>query len=379
MVTRKIITPTLLVDKTRCVANIRRMSEKAQSANVRLRPHCKTHACLEIARWMREEGDVQAITVSSFTMAEYFSSEWDDITVAFPVNILEIDMINRISSKISKLNILVENTEAVSYLEDNLQNPVGVWVKIDCGYGRTGIPATDFSRIQSVLDGLKVSRWMKFCGFLVHSGHTYGCTTKEEILEIHQETRDLLLDLKQRHMTDFPDLQLSIGDTPSCSILEASEFQGFDEMRPGNYVFYDVEQSCIGSCHGDDIAVAVACPIVAKHPQRGELILYGGGVHFSKDRVNFSGHDSSGGTLFGRVVKRQSPNSLEWGETIEGMYLKSLSQEHGKVVVPSTVWDDYQIGDLLFVLPVHSCMTADVLKHKGYLTTEGKDLSRMAC
>ena len=374
MTTTTITTPTLLVDRRKCLANIRRMSDKARTANARLRPHCKTHACLEIARWMREVGDVQCITVSSLSMAEYFSPEWDDITVAFPVNILEIDKINQISSMIQHLNILVENTETITYLEEHLQNPVGVWVKIDCGYGRTGIPATDFLRIEPVLEQLKTSCCMRFQGFLTHAGHTYSCSEKEQVLEIHRETKRLLLDLKRRYTPDFPELQLSVGDTPSCSILDASEFQDLDEMRPGNYVFYDIEQACIGSCREEDIAVAVACPIVAKHPQRSEIIIYGGGVHFSKDRV--SGQPE--GTIFGRIVATGSfPGSWKWGNIVEGMYLKSVSQEHGKVVVPSAVWDDYEVGNLLLVLPVHSCMTADVLKHKGYLTTEGIHLPRM--
>jgi D-serine deaminase-like pyridoxal phosphate-dependent protein len=368
-----ITSPTLVLDKKKCLTNIRRMSAKARDANARLRPHCKTHACLEIARWMREEGGVQAITVSSLSMAEYFSAEWDDITVAFPVNFLEIDTINRLASTIPNLNVLVENMEAITYLEEHLQNPVGVWVKIDCGYGRTGIPANDIVRIQPVLDGLQASQRMRFQGFLTHSGHTYHCRNKEEILEIHRETKTLLLELKERYVDDFPGLQLSVGDTPSCSVLDSSEFQDFDEIRPGNYVFYDLEQASIGSCSVEEISVAVACPIVAKHPQRNELIVYGGGVHFSKDRV--SGQPE--GTIFGRVVIRHSQTSMEWGNIVPGMYLKGISQEHGKVVVPDAVWDDYQVGDLLFVLPVHSCMTADVLKHKGYLTTEGIPLQRM--
>jgi D-serine deaminase-like pyridoxal phosphate-dependent protein len=214
---------------------------------------------------------------------------------------------------------------------------------------------------------------MRFQGFLTHSGHTYNCSEKEQILEIHRETLRLLLELKKRYSHNFPGLQLSVGDTPSCSILDADEFQGIDEMRPGNYVFYDIEQSCIGSCRAEDIAVAVACPIVAKHAQRSEIIIYGGGVHFSKDRVS----GQAEGTIFGRVVARTSPTSMDWGDIVHGMYLKGVSQEHGKVVVPSEVWDDYQVGDLLLILPVHSCMTADVLKHKGYLTTEGTHLTRM--
>jgi D-serine deaminase-like pyridoxal phosphate-dependent protein len=380
----QIRTPTLLVDKTKCLANVQKMAAKAKAAQIRFRPHCKTHASLEVAKWMRDAHDVTCITVSSLSMAEYFANggEWIDITVAFPVNILEVDTIQNLASKI-QLNLLVENMNAVDYLEENLVKnvSVGIYLKIDCGYGRTGIPAKATDRIDSILERLKSCTHLQFLGFLTHAGHSYHCHTKEELYQIHKTSKQLLLDLKQRYIADFPNLQLSVGDTPTCSVVEADEFQGVDELRPGNFVFYDLEQESIGSCTYTDIAVAVACPIVAKHVDRRELTLYGGGVHFSKQGLVVA--DGEGATttttttIYGRVV-RSKPETLEWGDVIEGMYIRSLSQEHGMVVVPPTEnWDDYQIGDLLNILPVHSCMTADCLKHKGYLTTDGEWMTRM--
>jgi D-serine deaminase-like pyridoxal phosphate-dependent protein len=377
----------LVVDKRKCLANLRNMMQKAREANIRFRPHCKTHACLEIGKWMKEEedfGGVDCITVSSLSMAEYFasSSEWKDITVAFPVNILEIDTIRRLASQI-QLNILVENVEAVDYLQDHLQEDsnLGVYLKIDTGYGRTGIPAQALDRIDPILERLKSSSSassntkMKFLGFLTHAGHAYHCRSKEEVKQIHDtQTKPLMAALKERYSGQFPDLQLSMGDTPTCSVVSAKDLQLFDEMRPGNFVFYDLEQAAIGACDWKDISVAVACPIVAKHPDRREIVIYGGGVHFSKDRL--SGEPE--GTIFGRVVQNVSGSSLEWGDVVDGMYARSLSQEHGVIVVPETQdFDQYPIGGLLFLLPVHSCMTADCLKHKGYLTTDGDWIERM--
>ena len=97
-------------------------------------------------------------------------------------------------------------------------------------------------------------------------------------------------------------------------------------------------------------------------------------MHFSKDRL-FDVQEQT--TIYGRVVESSQKDTLEWGRVIPGMYVRSLSQEHGIVVVPeSEDFDSYQIGQLLLVLPVHSCMTADVHK-KGYWTTEGERLERM--
>ena len=81
----KITRPTLLLDEQKCRANIARMAEKASGNKLIFRPHFKTHQSLELGRWFKDYG-VTSITVSSVEMAEYFSSEWNDITFAFPLN-----------------------------------------------------------------------------------------------------------------------------------------------------------------------------------------------------------------------------------------------------------------------------------------------------
>lgn len=136
----KITSPTLLLDKQLCLANIKMMSEKAKLNNLIFRPHFKTHQSIIIGNWFRKAG-VQKITVSSIQMAEYFAREnWKDITVAFPVNIREIEQINALAEEI-QLNLTIENIESVSFLEKNLRFPVKIFIKIDTGYHRTGIDA----------------------------------------------------------------------------------------------------------------------------------------------------------------------------------------------------------------------------------------------
>ena len=51
-----------------------------------------------------------------------------------------------------------------------------------------------------------------------------------------------------------------------------------------------------------------------------------------------------------------------WGDIIPDMYVRSLSQEHGIVKVSKSQIQNYKIGDHLIVLPIHSCMTANLMK-----------------
>jgi D-serine deaminase-like pyridoxal phosphate-dependent protein len=362
---KNIITqPTLLLDEAKCRKNIASMFEKAKRNNIQFRPHFKTHQSHTIGRWFRELG-VDKITVSSLSMAEYFAKDnWKDITVAFPVNILEIETINRLAESIT-LNLLVESVESVNILNQGLKHHVNVFIKIDVGNHRTGIAFEDLALIDKVLTALDAAEYIRFKGFLGHAGHSYDAKSPEEIKTIHYESITRLSMLKERYSERYPQLIISSGDTPTCSVMR--DFPGVDEIRPGNFVFYDLMQSKTGSCSTDQIAIAMACPVVAIQKERNELIIYGGAVHFSKERIE----DSISGPIYGEVVENREGG---WGEPIEGMYLTKLSQEHCIVQVPDHLIDNYQIGDIITILPVHSCLTSQAMK--AYLTTHGKIISR---
>ncbi len=337
-----IIKPTLFIDEKKCRENINNMFSKVKTNKLEFRPHFKTHQSLEIGSWFKEVG-VTKITVSSLSMAEYFSTQWNDITIAFPTNILEIETINTLAKKIT-LNLSIENEESILFLNDNLKYKVNIFLKIDVGYHHTGIDPKNSDLINTILDNIDTDPFLNFIGFLGHAGHTYQCRTHKAIKEEHAKSLDIMAKLKDKYATRYPNLIISLGDTPSCSV--ADNFSGVDEIRPGNFVFYDLTQNLIGSNSISQIAVAVACPIVAIHKERSEIVVYGGGVHFSKDRL-----EDKEGLVFGRVVKKEKN---AWGDLIPDTYVKSLSQEHGIISVPKNDMYKYKIGDYLMILPVHS-------------------------
>ena len=142
-----IVRPTLLLDKAKCIANIEDMIARAQRANARLRPHFKTHQSAEIGAWFKERG-VESIAVSSLSMAKYFADNgWKDITVAIPVNVREIDLINELASKI-QLNLVLESRESILFLDSELDHSVDVFIKMDTGYQRSGVPSEAIGSVQ---------------------------------------------------------------------------------------------------------------------------------------------------------------------------------------------------------------------------------------
>jgi D-serine deaminase-like pyridoxal phosphate-dependent protein len=361
----KIVRPVLLLDETKCRNNIRTIAQKARKAGVNLRPHFKTHQCKVVGEWIHEEG-IETCTVSSVRMAAYFADHgWRDITIAFPLNFLEIDEINRLAGS-CKLTVLAVSVDGLKQLTKKLRHPVSCMIEVDTGDHRTGIDPTDLAAIDPLVKFISAQPLLTFKGFLTHAGRSYKSTSTEAVLKVHLEVQSMMKGLCDRYRAAHPGMEISVGDTPTASV--ATDFSGIDELRPGNFVFYDLMQRDIGACTWDKIAIAMACPIVAIYPERNEVIVHGGGVHFSKDFLR----KPDQGQSFGEMVKLTKKG---WESPMSSFYLKSLSQEHGIFAAPSSEIEKIKVGDVLGVLPVHACMTADAMGE--YMTLDGKMLEMM--
>lgn len=361
----KITKPTLLLDKSKCLNNIKTMAEKAKKYNLLLRPHFKTHQSIKIGKWFRDFG-INSITVASVSMAEYFAQHgWKDITIAFPFNKLEIDKINELASRI-ELNLLILSNESIDFLKKNLKHKVGILIKIDAGYHRTGILPENIVILDEILTSILNFDLIEFKGFLTHSGQTYKTKSIKEITFIHNDCLKKMQKLKLHYFKTFPNLIISIGDTPSCSLMD--NFDGVDEIRPGNFVFYDLMQNQFGSCAIDQIALCVACPIVAKYKERNEIIVYGGVVHFSKEYIL----NEEGEKLFGLIVELGNKG---WSSPLEGMFVSSISQEHGMIKTPDEHFEKFKVGDIVGIIPVHACLTANLMGR--YLTFENEVIDHL--
>ena len=359
-----ITTPTLLLDVNKCKANIKKMAEKAGKNSIEFRPHFKTHQSHKIGEWFREEG-VNKITVSSVEMADYFAIKgWEDITIAFPINILEIEKINKLAASI-RLNILVESVEIIELLAKKLLSEVNVFIKINIGNNRAGIEPQNTDLIFQVAAKIDESKNLNFKGFLGHAGNSYACRSKQEIANVHHESIKKMVLLKNLFIEQYPNLMLSIGDTPTCTTM--NDFTMVDEFRPGVFVFHDSMQLQIGSCSFDEIAVAMACPVVAVHKDKNEILIYGGSVHFASDRLI----EQNGTIIFGKVVENMGSG---WGNIVENVYIKKLSQEHGIIKATPVFMENINAGDIIKIIPVHACTTANL--HQSYVTLENEEIDR---
>lgn len=346
--------PTLMINEAQCRKNIAAMATKASIHKLLFRPHFKTHQSPEVGEWF-SDGGIRAITVSSVSMAWKFATEgWKDITIAFPFNIRESETAVLLAET-TNLNVLFDMPEQAFALGNQLRSVAGYFIKINTGNNRAGLEPTDYSGIDQIISAASAYP-LKFKGFLTHAGQTYKAQSVDEILAAHQNSKDILQQLKVRYKAKYPDLIVSTGDTPSCSL--ADDFYGIDEIRPGNFVFYDLMQMHLGSCSFGQISAAVICPVISVYPHRNEALIYGGAVHLSKEFLQ----PEQGRKTFGLAVPFQ--NNI-WTAAEGQDHLSSVSQEHGILTLDSDWAKQLKPGDLVAIIPVHSCLAADLLGTKS--------------
>jgi D-serine deaminase-like pyridoxal phosphate-dependent protein len=347
---RKIKGPTLLLDQGICKANIDKMLKSAVDHHVQLIPHFKTHQSSQVGEWFREAG-VKAITVTSVKMAKYFAKYgWKNITIAFPVNVLEIEELNSLASQVD-LKIFVSSVNTAELLKEQLKTPVKVYIEVDTGDCRSGVDAESFAEISKILKATENSK-LQFFGFYSHPGHTYSASSSEEVKNISGEVVHKMRVLKRHFKEAYPEIKLALGDTPSCSIAE--DFEDIDSIHPGNFVFYDLVQNSIGANRLEEIAICLAVPVVEVHPERNEVIVHSGWVHQGKDSLQTFDND----VHFGIVVKLEMD---KWTAPLPEAKVIKLSQEHGVVHLPKDQIKQVKVGDVLGILPIHACATATMM------------------
>lgn len=359
--------PTIIIDKELTIQKIKKMQFKAQSIGARFRPHFKTHHSADIGGWFKDLG-ISSIAVSSVDMARYFADNgWKDIMICIPVNILQSEEINELAKNVS-LHLIFDSLEAIERIGNTISNTIFAWIEIDVGYKRTGISSENIDVILKGAHAIQIQENMILKGIITHAGHTYHATSIEEIKKIHEESLVKMKNIKRiLNQEGFSEIEISTGDTPSCSILENFEKE-ISEIRPGNFVFYDLAQQNIGSCSEKEISISIACPIISKHSERNEIIIYGGGTSLAKEYYL----SDEGERIYGLICLPEKNGHRT--SPVENVYLCSLTQEHGKVIGPSEFINNLEIGDILHILPVHACQAS--ILHGYYQLQDGTILNK---
>lgn len=346
-------TPALLVDEDVLRENIRAMAEVAASAGVALRPHFKTHKCVEIARMQLAHGAIGG-TVAKPTEAEVFlAAGIRDVVVA--TVIVDRRKIERLLSQGGDAHVagVVESEEGARAWSDaasSVGRRVPVLLEVDSGLGRTGVRPGE-AAVPMARRIVALSR-LELRGVLTHAGHAYASTSSADIAATGRaEGQGIVETAEAIRAAGIPCPVVSAGSTPTARHVAA--FPGITEIRPGNYVFHDGIQEALGVADAARVALTVLATVVAR-PAPERVILDCGSKTLSSD-------GSAAVRGYGHV----------WGR--RDLVLTRLWEEHALLPVPAET--KLTVGDRVRVVPNHSCATVN-LHDELVVVQAGKEKGR---
>lgn len=358
-------TPSLLVDLARLRRNCERILAFARERGVRLRPHVKTHKCVEIAR-LQHGGEIGPITVSTLAEAEHFAAAgFGDVLYAVPIEPGKLARVVALCRRID-LAVLVNDLATVDALADaaarsglNARKP-RVLLELDCGDGRSGLdPSGD--ELLALARAVAARPSLRFVGVLTHAGHSYADTDDAAVRASARHEREVVVAAAECLRAAGLEVEtVSLGSTPTMT--HASDLAGVTEIRPGNYAFFDAFQVAHASCDLDDAAVTVLAAVVRCDRARRRVVLDAGAIALSKD---LGPRDVDPRAGFGRVLHLDGRDS--------GARVDRVTQEHGEVELPADAeLDAWRVGARVRILANHSCLTA--AQHAEYHVVEGREV-----
>lgn len=336
---KELDTPALLVDLERLETNIARMAAFATSQGVHLRPHTKTHKCPEIAKLQLQAGAV-GVTCAKIGEAEVMAAAGlNDILIANEIiGEKKIKRLVDLSKKI-QICVAVDSLLGANQLNQafaHANQTMGLVIEINCGQNRCGVlpgeEALKLAKAISQLDHLKLR------GLMTHAGHAYYQTTKEAVERVGTQEGEVMVKTAELlRKNGLSVAVVSTGSTPTAKYC--GRVKGVTEIRPGNYVFYDLTQINLFSCKLHNCALSVLATVTSR-PAKNRVVVDAGKKALTSDPLGRTGNHGDG---YGFISEKNAT-------------LDRLSEEHGVIETDTP----FEIGEKVRIIPNHACVVVNM-------------------
>ena len=335
----EIDTPALVVDLDIMERNLARVAEYTREHGLRLRPHTKTHKSVRLGKLQLRSGAV-GLTVAKVSEAEVMlSAETPDLLLAFPIiGQTKLDRLMKVARR-TRVTVALDSTFAADQLSDAAraaQVDIGVLAEVDVGLGRVGVaPGQPLLQLAQRIGNLPN---LRFQGITFYPGHIKSLD--EAGLQALAQVSRLLESI----MADFEKAGIEVriisgGSTPT--LFHSHEIEGLTEIRPGTYVFNDLNTVRSGGCAMEDCAASILATVVST-ARPGQMIIDGGSKTFSSDRSA-----NVADVTFGQLM--EAP----------GARFHKMNEEHGFVDLAHAE-REFSVGDRVHVIPNHICVAVNL-------------------
>jgi D-serine deaminase-like pyridoxal phosphate-dependent protein len=239
----------------------------------------------------------------------------------------------------TRVTVSLDSTFAARQLSDAArvaQVEVGVLAETDVGLGRVGVsPGEQLVALAQCIEKLPN---LKLQGITFYPGQVKDQDEqgRAELAHVGELLQGILADFRRAGI----DVKIvSGGSTPT--LFHSHELAGLTEIRPGTYVYNDLNTVKSGGCAMEDCAASVLATVVST-AKAGQMIVDGGSKTFSSDRP-VSGAE----VTFGHVV--EAPDAR----------FHRMNEEHGYVDI-TRAEREFCIGDRVHIIPNHVCVAVNL-------------------
>ncbi len=336
--------PIVLVDVVD--ENIRRMQDFADLHGKQLRPHVKTHKSIDIGRRQIAAGAV-GITAGTIGEAEVFAAAgFDDIFLAYPIWPTggKASRLAALAAR-TRLRVGVENVAAVDALVPALgdrRGSVGLVIEVDCGAHRSGIAPHQAGRLARCAR----ARGLRVDGVFTYPGHGGRAGSREGA------ARDQAVALRAAVAALADEgIRAEVVSAGSSPTVAFSTDDVITELRPGEYVFNDVDNHSLGACELDQIGLFVATTVVSDQ-----------------------GHDHVVVDAGTKALAREGDPVRGWGQVPAlGGVLSRLNEYHGFLRLPAGGARP-PVGSVVPLVPHHVCPVVNSFDELILTDRRGSDL-----
>jgi D-serine deaminase-like pyridoxal phosphate-dependent protein len=325
-------TPALILDKAKLVRNIRRMADFAAGGPAKLRPHAKTHKCVEIARLQLDAGAV-GITCAKVGEAEALADGGiSDILIANqivgPLKLARlVELARRCTVTVAVDD--VDNVRRLSAAAVAAGVRLRVFVEVNVGMDRCGVepgePALALAREVDAAEGLV------FAGLQAYEGHL------QDLLPFEERAAQTLVDmhkaLASKELIEAAGLE--VGAVSGCGTgthTITGRLPWMTELQCGSYATMDAQYAAVGGADYEN-ALTVLTTVISR-PRPDKAVVDAG-------------------------LKAVTPEFGDPTVLAQGAKWFDFSEEHGEVTVDGPA-QDLRIGDKLELIPRHGCTTVNL-------------------
>jgi D-serine deaminase-like pyridoxal phosphate-dependent protein len=332
-VTDDLPTPHILIDAAIVRRNVAKMAEYASAHNLKLRPHTKTHKSVFFAT-MQTNAGAAGLTVAKPGEARVMGIVANEILMAYPAvgrgqcaELVELAGTNSVTVGIDS-TFAADRLAAAAHAAGVM---LGILVDLDVGHHRTGVqnPADALALAQYVdaSAGLQLEGVMFFPGQISMP----PAEQSDALAAVDALLGEVLSLWKEKGLEAKV---VSGGSTPTA--FQSHLVKYLTEIRPGTYIFNDMNCVHGKSATFDDCAARIIATVVSTAVP-GQIVLDAGSKTLTSDRCGpapDSGH--------GYIV--EFPQAK----------VTKLSEEHAQVDVRNCD-PPPRIGQRVSIIPNHIC------------------------